>query len=650
MNAGHNDHPPENEYTGKITARIRLAFFLTVLPMFLIAGATYLPLKENTLENSDRQMVLISSSGRDKLNAFLSTSSRFFQEWVQGDIFRLATEFDAWDDLKYQMAYIQKTHTEFPAMLMVDKNGRIIQESRTLDNGTQADSLIGGALSYFSRIKSCDNGLALVVPGDKDIRSKDGSPFLIFVHQTVDALGETNGYFLGFLDLSTLTRICHEVLKELEFSSLPGSKVFVLDKSSEKVVCWAANNVQEDEFNPLVPARTLFSDAKEGTITVFQTRDGNRHYNHLPLNFISDLDQSRKIPVSFCLAISVDEREIMAKVHRTLMLTMGIAGLGLVFALLLSSLTSKMLTRPINRLVRVLQQYTNGDDSVRATIDSRDEIAYLAKEFNSLLEKIKTSSVTLRESESRFRTIFEKLQKAIGSKNYGFRFSREKQGSDDLVDSLNSMLETLEKADIRNREEDWIKTGLTRLSEQISGNYQLNELCEKAVTFIARYIGALTGTVFIRRQEDNDGGDFYELAASFAYPLQENVSCVFRQGEGLPGQVVMGKKTLHLTRIPSEYLRINSSLGSGTPSDVLIIPLVYEDEVLGVMELAACFPLEEKHLNLAEQAQTLIAVAVYSAIVNDRFKRLSQELLYRQEELEKENQALKEQNLMRQAE
>ncbi len=647
MNAGHNDQPPKNEYTGKITARIRLAFFLTVLPMFLIAAATYLPLKENTIENSDRQMVLISSSGRDKLNSFLATSTRFFQEWVQGDIFRLATEFKAWGDLKYQMACIQKTHTEFPAMLMVDKNGRIIQESRSPGKDTQVESLVGGSFSHFSRIRSCENGPALVVPDDKDIRSKDGSPFLILVHQTVDALGETNGYFLGFLDLSMLTMICNEVLQELAVSSLPGSQVFVLDKSSGKLVCRAASHVQKGEFKLPVPAQTLFSDAKEGGITVFQTGEGNRHVNYLFLNFISDIDQSREIPVSFCLVISVDEREIMARVHHTLMLTMGIAGSGLVFALLLSSLTSKMLTRPIHRLVNVLHQYTSGDASVRATMDSRDEIAYLAKEFNFMLEKIESSSVALRESEARFRTMFEKLQKSIGSKEYGFRFSRQKKGSDDLVDSLNSMLETLEKADIRNREEDWIKTGIARLSEQISGNYQLTELCEKAVTFIARYIGALTGTVFIRRQEDSGGGDFYELAASFAYPFPENVSCVFREGESLPGQVVMGKKALHLTRIPSEYLRINSSLGSGTPSDVLFIPLVYEDEVLGVMELAACFPLAEKHLNLADQAQTIIAVAVYSAIVNDRFKRLSQDLLHRQAELEKENRALKEQHLMR---
>ncbi len=634
-------------YTININTKIRLGFFLTVLPLFFIVGATYFPLRNIVFENSARQIVLISSSGQEQFSSFLRTSYLFFREWVEGDVFRLATEFDAWDDLKYQMDSIQRVHKEFPIMLMVNKRGVIIQESRLFKRNSSGTTLIGQPLPYFKDISGIASGPAFVVDSGPELPNRDNASLLLFVHQTKDSIENVNGHFLSFLDLSSLKGICNEILKELKSSSLPGSHVAVVNMNSNKVISYAAHEDKDgnDTFKLPVTAQTLAKEARPGQIKVFNTETGNQHLLYLPLDLESDSDK-KKNKCALCLVLCVHEEEIMAKVSGTLFLSMGIAGIGLVLALVFSALTVKMLTSPITQLVQVLQQYTGGDSSVRAEVKSRDEIGYFAQEFNSMLEKIEASSLALQESEARYRNFFNSLQKAVNSKNYKFRFDLPHNEEDDLVASLNAMLETLENADLKSREEDWIKTGVNQLSEQISGNYKLDELCLKAITFIARYMEALTGTMFIRRLEDDHSGAFYELVAAYAYQHNKNERYGYREKEGLLGQVVKEKKPLHLTDIPVNYLKISSSLGSASPSDVLIFPLIYEGEVQGVVELAANFSLEKKHLNLADQLGKVIGVAVYSAIVNDQFKKQSENLLQQQENLKKANRELEEQNLL----
>lgn len=635
--------PFGRQHAVTINTKIRFGFFLTVLPLFFIVGAIYFPLKNIAFENSARQVILISSSGQEKFNTFFRTSHLFFREWVDSDVFRMASEFDAWEDLKYQMDSIQRVHEQFPVMLMLNKKGVILQESRLFkkDNAT----LAGQKVAYFDRVENAGTGPAFIVKSSPTLPTRSGTSFfLVFVHPTQDSIGNVNGYFLGFLDLSYLENICGDILDELSSSALPGSYVSVVDMmSGERISRQPEKKVTGKQ--QCLPIKKLIAESSPGRIKIFDTREGAMHLVYLPLNFEAGFDTEKKTRSPLHLIVCVKEEEIMNEVSDTLMLTIGIAGVGLLLALVFSALTVKILTSPINGLVRVLQTYTAGDSSVRANVESRDEIGYFASEFNSMLEKIENSSLALQESEARYRNLFEKLQKAINSKNYKYRFSMQHNEADDLIESLNLMMLTLEKADEKSREEDWIKTGLNQLSEQISGNYKLDELCEKAIFFIARYMEALTGTIFVRRQDADAGSAFFELLASFAYKHEKGQRYGYREKEGLLGQVVKEKKILHLKDIPDKYLKISSSLGSGAPIEVLVFPLIYEGEVQGVIELGLNFSLQEKHLDIADQLGRVLGVAIYSAIVNDQFKKQSENLLRQQENLKNANRKLAQQNL-----
>jgi len=619
------------QYGVSLHTKICLGFLLAVLPLFFIVGGTYVSLTHIALENGTRQMVVISRSSQEKLNAFIKTSHRFFREWAARGVFRP-------EDPRDQMDAVQKVHGAFPVMLMLDNHGVIIREHRRFNSHNTP--MTGEKVPYFDKVADEGRGRAFVVNGSAMLSAPGGSSFLVLVHRTRDAAGHVSGYFLGFLDLSALETISRDILDALSLAALPGSHVAVVDIMSGERICREAG---EDGKLP-VPVQKLVARSGPGQINLFDTRQGDMHLVYLPLDVGAGGGTEANSRSPLYLIIGVKEKEMMAAVSGPLMLIMGIAGIGLLFALAVSVLTAKIVTAPINGLVQVLQTYAAGDASARAGVQSRDEIGYFAREFNAMLGKIAHYSLALQARETRYRNLFENLQKAVASKNYDYRFNLRHNDADDLVEPLNLMMEALGKADVKRREEDWIKTGLNQLSEQISGNYKLAELGQKAVSFIARYMAALTGTIFVRRQ-DNEG-TFFELLAAYAYPRGKDMPIRYREKEGLLGQVAKDKKRLHLKDIPDKYLNISSSLGSGAPAEVLIFPLIYEGTVQGVVELGSNSHLEKKHLDLADQLGRALGVAVYSAIVNDQFKKQSEDLLRQQEELKRANRQLEAHNLI----
>lgn len=635
-----------------LSNKIRFGFLVSIVPMLFIVFVTYYPLKRASLLNSDRQIYLISQSTHEKIGTFLNTASRFFHDWVKEDVFRLAIEFGAWDDLKQQMKVIQTVHTEFPALLMVDKHGLILEESR-IQNGSQALApLKGNLIQDFEKIAKQSDGPAFVLKSTEAITARNNASLLLFVFHTKDSSGENNGFFLAYLDLCKLHQICEQAVAELKASSLPSSRVMVVDREADNVVCGvdgtetlslAEMNISEEELS-IIP---------EGRVGVLSAAEQHRHVLHLSLSL--DGQDGKPVDLPLQMVVSADEGEIMGQAHKILYVSLVIAAFGLLVIFLIATATLKGLTRPIANLVDVLEKYTAGDYSVRAEVKSRDEIGYFASEFNTMLERIESVGTDLRESESMFRNLFRNLQEAIVSRNYSFRFD-EITKDEELAQSLNAMMEKLESADDRAKKEDWLKTGITRLSEQISGDYRLDELCSRALTFIAEYLGAMVGTLFITTKDKEgreEDGKCYKLIASYAYTKRKGVTNEYRDGEGLIGQAALEKKVIHYTDIPSDYMAISSSLGSMVPSDILIAPLLYEGHVQGVIELAANLPFDDVHLALIEQMAGIVAVALYSAHANDQLKELleqtqnqSDALLKQQEELQKANQELEEQTLV----
>ncbi len=639
-------------YSASLNHKILFGFLFSLLPMLIIVMVTYFSARESALESSHNQIRLISDNGGEKVDAFFRSRSNTFLEWTQEDVFGMGIEFDALDELKKHLSSLQRQDPEFTLLQIADESGVVLEESRiSYGQDEKGQSPKGRSVKDFRLIKnSADRAVFLVENPSGSTLESQSRYSLLFSFRTAESSGAVNGYFLAYMGLQELTGNTDAILDAMKQSGFATSRVFVMDTGTGQVVGYSGKPSSGNGKTLAFPLDRLLRESAAGEITSFVTEYGTEHVVFVPLvagESVGDTALSLHSEVNLCLLLSVEEREIMAKVRQTLLAAVIIGGVGVLAIIIIGFFTIRAITGPIGNLVAVLQQYAGGDAGVRAEVKSRDEIGYFADEFNSMLEQINSSGRALQDSEARYRMFFENLQGAVNSQDYAYRFTPG-TGDDDLAVSLNRMLDSLETGERRAHEEDWLKTGLTRLSEKISGEHKLEDLCANAITFIAGYTGVQVATLFVRNRNDEE--DWYELIASYAFRKRKGLTNRYKAGEGLVGQAALEKQVIHFTDIPDDYIRIESSLGMMTPKNVLIIPLVYEGDVKGVIELGASFSFTTQYIHFCEQVSSVIAVAINAAIANDRLKELleqtrkqSETLRVQQAGLQSANQELEEQ-------
>jgi signal transduction histidine kinase/HAMP domain-containing protein/ActR/RegA family two-component response regulator len=213
----------------------------------------------------------------------------------------------------------------------------------------------------------------------------------------------------------------------------------------------------------------------------------------------------------------------------------------------------------------------------------------------------------------------------------------------DLKDNINRMIGNLMETTTANREQDWLKTNLARLSGLMQGQRDLAELASLIMSELTPLVSAQQGLFFLL------DGEELARAAGYGAPRTEGQPPRFRFGETLVGQAALEKKTIRMTAAPPESIRIVSGLGSAAPSDVIVLPVQFEGKVLGVIELASVGRFTEVHRDLLEQLKETIGVTVNTIQASSRTdallaesQRLAQELRAQQVELQRSNAELAE--------
>jgi CheY-like chemotaxis protein/CHASE3 domain sensor protein len=189
----------------------------------------------------------------------------------------------------------------------------------------------------------------------------------------------------------------------------------------------------------------------------------------------------------------------------------------------------------------------------------------------------------------------------------------------------------------------WIRSGQMGLSEQMQGDQPLDKLGANVLGFLAAYVGARVGAIYIAE------AGHYRRFAGYAIP-GENQLDVVRPGDGLVGQAVKDNRELRVQDVPAGYLPISSGTGKGTPSELLVVPASTDGVVHAVLELGFFGKTEAVARELMSRAATAIAVAVRAAKDRQRLEellqetqQLAEELQSGQEELRVSNEELEEQ-------
>ncbi|MEC3978464.1 HAMP domain-containing protein [Amycolatopsis sp. H20-H5] len=219
----------------------------------------------------------------------------------------------------------------------------------------------------------------------------------------------------------------------------------------------------------------------------------------------------------------------------------------------------------------------------------------------------------------------------------------------ELKDNINQMIANLKETTRTNREQNWLKTNLARLSGLMQGHRDLASVASLILSELTPLVSAQQGAFFLAREDEQDG-TVLECIATYGL-AQSQAGLRFRLGESLIGQAAVDRRTILVTAAPPQYARISSGLGSAAPVNVIVLSVLFQGEVLGVLELASVNEFSAVHQDLLEQLRQTIGVNVSTIQSNSRTEalltesqRLAQELRARSEQLQAQQGELRRSN------
>ena len=343
------------------------------------------------------------------------------------------------------------------------------------------------------------------------------------------------------------------------------------------------------------------------------------------------------------------------------------------------------LTDQVRAIAKVVTAVATGDLKKKITLEAKGEIADLADTINNMIDTLATfaDQVTwvarevgvegklggqanvpgaagiwreltdnVNELASNLTTqvrAIADVATAVAQGDLSQTITAEAMGEvSQLKDNINRMIQNLSETTRLNSEQDWLKTNLTRFTGLLQGQNELLEVGKIILSELAPIINAQHGVFYLTEKKEEDTE--LKLIASYAFKERKHIANCVKSGEGLLGQCLLEKERILLTEVPGDYVQINSGLGKATPLNLVIIPVLFEDNVKAIIELASFNRYNEVQISFLDQLAENIGVIINSISATMRTEELlresqslAEELQNQQEELRKANEELEEQ-------
>src|SRR3989442_882093 len=281
------------------------------------------------------------------------------------------------------------------------------------------------------------------------------------------------------------------------------------------------------------------------------------------------------------------------------------------------------LTKQVRGIVKVVTAVANGDLNQKFVLEAQGEVAALAETINSMTDTLRTfaDQVTSVAREvgiegqlggqakvpgaaGIWKDLTENVNQLAGNLTTQVRaiaevstavtqgdltrsIAVEAQGEvAALKDNINQMISNLKDTTQKNREQDWLKTNLARFTGMLQGQRDMTTVANLILSELAPLVDAQQGVFYVNQSEE-EGQTLMRLLGGYAYSNRKNLSNEFRTGEGLVGQCVLEKKRIMLTNVPNDYIFVSSGLGEAPPLNIIVLPVLFEEEVKAVIEPAS---------------------------------------------------------------
>ncbi len=243
-------------------------------------------------------------------------------------------------------------------------------------------------------------------------------------------------------------------------------------------------------------------------------------------------------------------------------------------------------------------------------------------------EQLQKDLVDKDEDITRRITIIQSLADKISDGDYAIRVDdKGKDGLGNVAFSLNKMAASLEHSFKLLSDKEWLQTGLAGLNEKMLGEYNLQELGSKIISFITRYTNSQSGAIYMVENKN------LRLVSGYAL-TPESGKRLISWGEGITGQCVVEGKEIIVQPVPADQMSIAFASGNVKPAAVIAIPFFYEYLATGVIELASIEPFTENTLAFLKMASHNIGIVVNSVENRKKLQELLEETQSQAEELQ----------------
>ncbi|HEY2670889.1 MAG TPA: HAMP domain-containing protein, partial [Rugosimonospora sp.] len=310
------------------------------------------------------------------------------------------------------------------------------------------------------------------------------------------------------------------------------------------------------------------------------------------------------------------------------------------------------LTSQVRNIAQVTTAVARGDMGQKITVDAQGEILELKSTVNTMVDQLSSfaDEVTrvgrevgiegklggqaqvkgvagtwrdLTENVNQLASTLTTQLRAISQVSTAVtrgdltqRIAVEAQGEvAELKDNINQMIVTLRETTKKNAEQGWLDSNLARIGGLLQGQRDLVEVGRMIMNEVTPLVDGQLGAFFLARLDD--GAIRLGLTASYGYVAPET-EVVFAPGEGLVGQAAVSRRAIRVGAPPGRRLAIRSGLADIAPTDLVVLPVLFEGELLGVIEFASVRAFSELHLSFLERLVAAIGVALNTIQANRR--------------------------------
>ncbi len=338
------------------------------------------------------------------------------------------------------------------------------------------------------------------------------------------------------------------------------------------------------------------------------------------------------------------------------------------------------LTEQVRGIVKVVTAVANGDLKQKLTVNAKGEVGALAETINNMTGTLATfadqvttvarevgtegrlggqanvpgASGTWKDLTDNVNLLADNLTNQVraiaevatavtkGDLTRSIQVDARGEVAE-LKDNINTMIDNLRLTTDRNTEQDWLKTNLARFTGMLQGQRDLGAVGRMLLSELVPLVNAQQGVIY---QTESDDPRLLVLLSAFANS-KDGYQPEIGVGEGLIGQCAAEKRRMLITELPKSAVPIRSGLFQAVPRNVIVLPVLFEDRVKAVIELASLSVFTASHLAFLEQLTASIGIVLNSIEATmqteallKQSQQLATELQTQQKELQQTNEQL----------